>query len=129
MFFFLDSFLFFLYRPSFIIFTTISSTTAPVLVISKSIIYQLPSSAGAARSHLQAPNECSDFHADVSELVSPKMKYLSPELIVSPSLPNSVGDSPASLAICINFLPLLWLKTVYSLTVLEVRSLESVSPG
>lgn len=125
---FLDSFLFFLYAFPFTIFITIFPVTASVYTVSKSLF----ASSDLLSQHHFLVSNCLvdtpfDFHADLSKLVSLNMKYPFPKLTASPRFPNSVGDSPTPLAICINCLLLLqqiatrqWLKTaqIYSLTVL-----------
>ena len=105
---FLDDFLFFLYIFPFVIFTTVSSVTASVYIVLKSLFR---SSDPLSEHHFRISN-CLvdtpfDFHADLSKLVSLNMKYFFPKLTASPRFPNSVGDSPTPLAICINCLWLL----------------------
>lgn len=104
---FLDCFLFFLCISPFTIFTSVPSTTALVYIVSQSI---RTSTDLLPEHHFQISiglvDTPSDFHADLSELVSPDVKYLCPKLNSS-SFSKFGDDSLTPLAICTNFLLLL----------------------
>lgn len=97
---------FFVYLP-LLFLPAVPSTTALVYIVSQSIC----TSADLLPEHhfqisIGLADTPSNFHADLSELVSPDVKYLCPKLNSS-SFSKFGDDSLTPLAICTNFLSLL----------------------